>query len=107
VELNREVLNCMKELRRRLRDELAVDIRMSQPDAIELMLSGCRGSSNEETRQLGQLLAQYSGSPVDKPAAIPAAQDDHAPLPEPDSQRSATSSVRYYRGQRVYVGQSE
>lgn len=47
MELNREVLDCMKSLRRRLREELTVDIRMSQPDAINSMLSACLTSSSE------------------------------------------------------------
>src|SRR3990167_11227618 len=51
MELNREVLDCMKRLRRRLREELAVDIRMSQPDAIDSMLSACLTSTSAETRQ--------------------------------------------------------
>ncbi|SFU01187.1 hypothetical protein [Pseudomonas marincola] len=33
MELNKAVIDCMQSLRRRLRAELAVDIRLSQPDA--------------------------------------------------------------------------
>jgi len=107
MELNREVLNCMKDLRRRLRDELAMDIRMSQPDAVELMLSACLTSSNQETRQLGQLLAQYSDRPVEDFAAMPAEQESQPPLLEDVDQRPAGGSVRIYRGQRVYMEPSE
>lgn len=94
MELNREVLDCMKRLRRRLREELAVDIRMSQPGAINTMLSACLTSSSEETRQLGQLLAQYSDQPF-----TPATEDS-----TPRLQAKPTSgSLRMYRGQRVYA----
>ncbi len=99
MELNREVLDCMKNLRRRLRDELAVDIRMSQPGAIDSMLSACQTSSSEETRQLGQLLAQYS----DRPAPTVRMQAGHPLLVEDLAHRPASASVRMYRGQRVYA----
>ena len=41
MELNKAVLDCMQSLRRRLREELSVDIRLSQPDAVEAMLLAC------------------------------------------------------------------
>jgi len=103
MELNREVLECMMSLRRRLREELTVDIRMSQPDAINCMLSACLTSSNEETRQLGQLLAQYSDRPFGEPAITPRMQAGHPLLVEDLTHRPASASVRMYRGQRVYA----
>ncbi|MGE8496132.1 MAG: hypothetical protein ACN6O6_01380 [Pseudomonas sp.] len=105
MELNREVLDCMKTLRRRLRDELAVDIRMSQPDAVTSMLSACLTSIDDETRRLGQLLAQYSDTPFQTEPAEPAPrfQAGRPLLVEDRSQRPATGSVRMYRGQRVYA----
>lgn len=105
MELNREVLDCMKRLRRRLREELAVDIRMSQPDAINSMLSACLTSTSEETRQLGQLLAQYSDRPFNPAAdrAAPHLQAGHPLLVEDTQARPASGSLRIYRGQRVYA----
>ncbi|WP_394234535.1 hypothetical protein [Pseudomonas anguilliseptica] len=103
MELNREVLDCMMSLRRRLREELTVDIRMSQPDAINSMLSACLTSSSEETRQLGQLLAQYSDRPFGEPAATPRMQAGHPLLVEESAHRPPSASVRMYRGQRVYA----
>lgn len=41
----------MKRLRRRLREKLTVDIRMSQPNAIDSMLSACLTSTSAEARQ--------------------------------------------------------
>ena len=103
MELNREVLDCMMSLRRRLREELTVDIRMSQPDAINSMLSACLTSSSEETRQLGQLLAQYSERPFGEPASTPRMQAGHPLLIEESAHRPPSASVRMYRGQRVYA----
>lgn len=105
MELNREVLDCMKRLRRRLREELAVDIRMSQPGAITTMLSACLTSTSEETRQLGQLLAQYSDRPFAPVAegSTPHLQAGHPLLVEDTQARPASGSLRIYRGQRVYA----
>jgi hypothetical protein len=104
MELNKALLDCMQALRRRLRAELAVDIRLSQHDAINAMLSACLTSSDEETRLLGQRLAQLSDSPfrlaVDASApVVPAA----TLLANPTNQTAASGSVRIYRGQRVYL----
>ncbi|VXC50040.1 conserved hypothetical protein [Pseudomonas sp. 8Z] len=95
MELNKEVLDCMKELRRRLRDEQAIDIRLSQPDAITLMLDGSLRSSDEQTRHLGQRLAQFSDLPQRSAPKPPAASERSADTP--------AGSVRIYRGQRVYA----
>lgn len=94
MELNREVLDCMKALRRRLREEQAVDIRLSQPDAIGAMLDGSLKSDDEETRSLGRRLAELSDQP--RGVATPEAA---AELPA----GGATGSVRIYRGQRIYA----
>jgi len=99
------VLDCMKRLRRRLREELAVDIRMSQPNAINTMLSACLTSTSEETRQLGRLLAQYSDRPFEPVAdgPTPRLQAGHPLLIEEPQARPASGSLRMYRGQRVYA----
>lgn len=93
MELNKALLDCMQALRRRLRDELALDIRLSQNDAVVALLGGCLQSSDEETRRLGQRLAELTDQP---PAAKPVAS-----IPGPAV--TASGSVRIYRGQRVYA----
>lgn len=105
MELNRAVLDCMKTLRRRLREEQAVDIRLSQPDAISAMLSACLASTDEETRRLGQCLAQFSERPFDLATDDPAArlQAGHPLLVEAPAPSRPGGSVRIYRGQRVYA----
>ncbi|MGQ7956776.1 hypothetical protein ACUTAF_03480 [Pseudomonas sp. SP16.1] len=96
MELNKALLDCMQALRRRLRDELAVDIRLSQSDAVVALLGGCLQSSDEETRRLGQRLAELTDQRPPTPAAKPVA---NVALP----QAAPSGSVRIYRGQRVYA----
>ncbi|UCJ18829.1 hypothetical protein K5Q02_10865 [Pseudomonas sp. MM211] len=93
MELNKEVLDCMKNLRRRLREELAVDIRLSQQDAVTAMLSACLLSNDQQTRDLGLRLAQLSDTPMAEAATPHHANGIHL----------ASTSVRVYRGQRVYA----
>ncbi|QGZ32141.1 hypothetical protein [Stutzerimonas stutzeri] len=91
MEFNKAVLDCMQRLRRRLRDEQQLDIRLSQPDAIQAMLTACLCSGDETTRELGKQLATYSDMPapiVTKP-------------PRPQASARPDLSVRIYRGQRV------
>ncbi|WP_044873632.1 hypothetical protein [Pseudomonas sp. LFM046] len=61
MELTKAVLDCMQTLRRQLREELAVDIRLSQPDAILSMLSACAESRRDATRELGEHLSALTG----------------------------------------------
>ncbi|UTW09991.1 hypothetical protein [Pseudomonas benzenivorans] len=42
MELNRDILDCMKTLRRRLRAEQALDIRLSPADASQRIYRGQR-----------------------------------------------------------------
>ena len=95
MELNKEVLDCMKALRRRLREEKDVDIRMSQPNAVIAMLDGSLKSDDEETRRLGQRLAELSDQP--QRATVTPLAAVELPVCTP------TGSVRVYRGQRVYA----
>ena len=109
MELNKAVLDCMKSLRRRLREELALDIRLSQADAVEAMVAASQRSDDPETRELGARLAELSDlhSATEQPAAHPHRQYRGHELPdqpgEPQQEEEAQRghSVRMYRGQRV------
>ena len=110
MELNKAVLDCMQSLRRRLREELSVDIRLSQPDAVEAMLLACLRSSDQDTRNLGIRLAELSDfqQASAQPAAAQASRQYRGhELPEqaaPAQDDAARGhSVRMYRGQRVYA----
>ncbi|MDN6858739.1 hypothetical protein QO207_19275 [Pseudomonas sp. CAN2814] len=61
MELNKAILDCMRELRRRLREEQALDIQYQQSDAIEQMLRASADSARGETRELGERLSALSG----------------------------------------------
>jgi hypothetical protein len=50
----------MQTLRRRLRQEQDVDIRLSQPDAIMQMLVACAASDNDDTREMGSKLSELT-----------------------------------------------
>lgn len=86
MELNKAVIDCMRSLRRRLRDEQQLDIHLDQPDAVTAMLAGCMNSNDELTRELGRQLAAFS---------------DRLPAPPPPRAASSGATVRIYRGQRV------
>ncbi|MHB0765115.1 hypothetical protein ACYCFC_12170 [Stutzerimonas sp. NM35] len=90
MEFNKAVLDCMRMLRRRLREEQHLDIRLSQPDAISAMLAACLCSSDELTRDLGKQLATYRDQP------LPVLPISASPA---DEVRQA--SIRIYRGQRI------
>lgn len=61
MEFTREVLDFMQRVRRRLREEAGVDIRLSQPDAVNRMVDACTASTLDETRAMGQRLSELSG----------------------------------------------
>ncbi|WP_263142448.1 hypothetical protein [Pseudomonas sp. RIT-PI-AD] len=68
MELTKAVLDCMQAIRRRLREEQALDIRLNQADAITAMLAACGQSENPDTQALGERLAELSGTQVAAPA---------------------------------------
>ncbi len=113
MEINKALVDCMQTLRRRLRSEMGVDIRLSQPDAIAAMLAACLRTHDDTTRQLGQRLAELGGLQLGKtPSAQPAKVASQEPAMEstplasvtiPPAVQAQSGSVRIYRGQRVYA----
>lgn len=103
MELNKAVLDCMQTLRRRLRAETGEDIRLSHSDALPRMLQACHASRSTETRALGRQLAQLSGHslPVEPPSR-PSRPSSPPPASSTALPPSGTT-VRIYRGQRVYA----
>ena len=100
MELNKAVLDCMQTLRRRLRAETGEDIGLSHSDALPRMLQACHASRSTETRALGRQLAQLSGhslpvEPPSRPSSPPPASSTALP--------PSGTTVRIYRGQRVYA----
>lgn len=66
MELTKAVLDCMQSLRRQIREEQALDIRLSQPDAIQQMLKACAESRRETVISLGERLSELTGVRVPK-----------------------------------------
>lgn len=96
MELNKAVLDCMQTLRA----ETGEDIRLSHSDALPRMLQACHASRSTETRALGRQLAQLSGhslpvEPPSRPSSPPPASSTALP--------PSGTTVRIYRGQRVYA----
>jgi len=80
IEFNKAILDCMRELRRRLREEQALDIQFQQTDAVALMLRACEASAQQSTRELGQRLSELSGvrlpRVVQEPSFLPTASGE-------------------------------
>ncbi len=74
MELNKSLLDCMRAVRRRLREEQALDIHFQQRDAIAGMQAACARSGDATTRELGLRLGRLSGValPPAEPSLLPA-----------------------------------
>lgn len=97
MELNKAVLDCMQAVRRKLKQEMALDIRLSQQDAVSAMLSACLCSQSDEIRKLGAQLAELSD---EHPQPVASARPVDS---SPPASVHAGQSVRIYRGQRIYA----
>ncbi|HBP1360440.1 TPA: hypothetical protein L5T54_003421 [Pseudomonas aeruginosa] len=71
MELNKSLLDCMRAVRRRLREEQALDIHVAA------MQAACARSGDATTRELGQRLGRLSG--VELPPAEPSLLPAQAP----------------------------
>ncbi|HBO2025065.1 TPA: hypothetical protein L4G35_002273 [Pseudomonas aeruginosa] len=74
MELNKSLLDCMRAVRRRLREEQALDIHFQQRDAVAAMQAACARSGDATTRELGLRLGRLSGValPPAEPSLLPA-----------------------------------
>lgn len=89
MELNKSLLDCMRAVRRRLREEQALDIHFQQRDAIAAMQAACARSGDATTRELGQRLGRLSG------VALPPAEPSCCPRRRrADNTPAATRLIR-------------
>lgn len=72
MEYSKAYFDCLTALRRRLRQEQGLTIRLDEADAIPRMLVASLRSSEAETRELGERLAALGG--VQLPAQLPQAE---------------------------------
>lgn len=112
AQFNRATLDCMTALRRRLKQDQGVVIRLGEPDALQRLVAASRDSADEVIKELGSQLAALirpSVTPEPEPTmgqgAI-AARQYHARasrhISEPESvPPSSGPSVRIYRGQVI------
>ncbi|TVP88615.1 MAG: hypothetical protein EA348_10365 [Pseudomonadaceae bacterium] len=113
-QFNRSTLDCMTLLRRRLKQTLGVNIRLSQPDAPEQLVKHASGCDQDDIRELGQRLHQLLTPEAPEPAIPPVNLGQGAiesrtykadrkvePAPVP-SQHKPGGSVRVYRGQVIH-----
>ena len=108
MELNKSLLDCMRAVRRRLREEQALDIHFQQRDAIAAMQAACARSGDATTRELGQRLGRLSGSrcrrrnlPVARAGAEPTRRRyaaDQSPWARHQAQNSSSAVHRLTRG---------
>lgn len=109
MEMTKPIIDCMQNLRRRIRAEQGCDIRLSQDDAIAQMLTLAVKSRDDKTRALGKELSQLTGNelPTSQPpaSATPTPSNTYrgATVQSEEAHPAHTASVRIYRGQRVYA----
>jgi len=91
MEMNKALIDCMQLLRRRIRNELGIDIHLHQADAIEALLMASHTSRDPQTHALGERLAELTDHDLPQATAALRVQD-----PAADQVR-----MRIYRGQRI------
>ncbi|WP_022962835.1 hypothetical protein [Halopseudomonas pelagia] len=114
AQFNRSTLECMTALRRRLKQELGVIVRLSDVDAVEHMIRLSRDSRLGDIRELGLRLADMTTPTAEPELATPLGQGaiasrqrllHQAPStdfdPPPPSRQDESAPVRIYRGQIV------
>lgn len=77
MQLSKAAINSMQLLRQRLRAETGVDIRISQPDALQLLIKKGKESAHRETRALAEGLLKL----VDPRQAASEARNKNATQP--------------------------
>ena len=113
AQFNRNTLECMTALRRRLKQELGVVVRLSDTDAVEHMINLSRDSRQDDIRELGLRLANMTTPEVEPEPELQLGQGaiasrqrlmqqrSTADYDTPPTQQSESAPVRIYRGQIV------
>lgn len=94
MEYSKAYFDCLTALRRRLRQEQSLTIRLDEADAIPRMLVASLSSTDAETRELGKRLAALGDMQL--PAQLPQA--------EPATQESGFVSSEFLASANRYVG---
>ena len=86
--INRDYIRLLQVMRRFVKEEFAVSIRMTQDDAIALLLDYAERSRNNVLQEMGKELREFTQGSV-------TANGSGTPDPQ--------SHVRYYRGAAIIV----
>lgn len=89
--LSKEMIDLMQQLRKRLRSEFDVDLRLSQPDVIERLLELVNKSHDQKTLLLFADLEDMMGISFEHPK-----QEEQEPIDQHE-----TIIRRVYRGQVI------
>lgn len=87
-EINRDYIRLLQVMSRFIKEEFTLSIRMTQEDAVELLLHYAEQSRNSVLQEMGKELREFTYGPE---AAEPAAAEPAA----------GEEGVRYYRGAPV------
>jgi len=112
AQFNRSTLECMTVLRRRLKQELGVTIRLSEEGAASEMIRLSATSQQSDIQELGKRLSSMVATEPEPPQKAAFGQGAIAsrqrpmqgtakPEPVPENFAQGNSAVRIYRGQIV------
>lgn len=90
--INRDYIRLLQVMRRFVKEEFAVSIRMTQDDAITLLLDYADCSRNHVLQEMGKELREFT-----RREEIAAAEED----------ATANGNVRYYRGAAIVVEEDD
>lgn len=106
--LTKDMIDIMQQLRKRLRSEFGVELKLSQPDIVQLILEYVTKSHDQRTQLLFADLEDMMGvelmAPKEDAAAPPSKRMYRGqPIPDPVSGSTTqdTRPKRIYRGQVV------
>lgn len=93
--IDRDYIRLLQAMRRFVREEFAVSIRMTQEDAIEQLLHYAEQSRNHVLQEMARELQVYAGEIPEEPAANESNPSD------------PHGKVRYYRGAAIAIEEED
>ncbi len=99
--LTKDMINLMQQVRKRIRAEFGVDLRLSQMDLLDKFQEWCGKSKDERTQLLyGQLMKGLGMEHMLAPVAGSGSYQAH-PADAPKAHKSGSNGV--YRGQKILI----
>lgn len=88
--INRDYIRLLQVMRRFVKEEFAVSIRMTQDDAIEQLLHYAEQSRNHVLQEMAKELQEFTRDEAGDESSV-------------DESQEQTGNVRYYRGAAIVV----